>query len=167
MVGAAGTLTLAVMTRASLGHTGNALVAWPATQAVYAAIVIAALARICSSLEPGWSEWLLPHFGVRLGRRVFGLCRDVWAVAAAASGNPRSERRSHRLAPGARNRGGSLAQALQLDAGGEEMHGMDVAHLAHAHEQPRRFRFVAFDERMLAGEERQIAFAGATHGAVA
>lgn len=60
MVGAAGTLTLAVMTRASLGHTGNALVAWPATQAVYAAIVIAALARICSSLDPGWSEWLLP-----------------------------------------------------------------------------------------------------------
>ena len=60
MVGAAGTLTLAVMSRASLGHTGNALIAWPATQAVYAAIFIAALARICSSLEPGWSEWLLP-----------------------------------------------------------------------------------------------------------
>lgn len=59
MVGAAGTLTLAVMTRASLGHTGNALVASPATQAVYAAIVIAALARIGSSLEPGWSEWTL------------------------------------------------------------------------------------------------------------
>jgi len=60
MVGAAGSMTLAVMTRASLGHSGNALVAWPATQAVYAAVVIAALARICSSLEPGWSEWLLP-----------------------------------------------------------------------------------------------------------
>ena len=59
MVGAAGTLTLAVMTRASLGHTGNALIAWPATQAVYAAVVIAALARICSSLQPAWSEWLL------------------------------------------------------------------------------------------------------------
>jgi len=59
MVGAAGTLTLAVMTRASLGHTGNALVAWPTMQAVYAAVLIAALARICSSLEPAWSEWLL------------------------------------------------------------------------------------------------------------
>jgi uncharacterized protein involved in response to NO len=59
MVGAAGTLTLAVMTRASLGHTGNALVASPATQAIYAAIVIAALARIDSSLLPGWSEWTL------------------------------------------------------------------------------------------------------------
>jgi len=59
MVGAAGTLTLAVMTRASLGHTGNALVASPATQAIYAAIVISAIARICSSLEPAWSDWTL------------------------------------------------------------------------------------------------------------
>jgi uncharacterized protein involved in response to NO len=58
-VGAAGTMTLAVMTRASLGHTGRALTASVVTQAVYAAIVIAALARICSSLEPAWSELLL------------------------------------------------------------------------------------------------------------
>lgn len=59
MVGAAGTMTLAVMTRASLGHSGSALVASPATQAVYAAIIIAELARICSSLEPAWSELAL------------------------------------------------------------------------------------------------------------
>jgi uncharacterized protein involved in response to NO len=58
-VGAAGTMTLAVMTRASLGHTGKALAASAATQAIYAAIVIAALARICSSLQPAWSESLL------------------------------------------------------------------------------------------------------------
>ncbi len=58
-VGAAGTMTLAVMTRASLGHTGNALSASAVTQAIYAAIVIAALARICSSLEPAWSGLLL------------------------------------------------------------------------------------------------------------
>jgi len=59
MVGAAGTMTLAVMTRASLGHTGSVLSASAVTQAVYAAIVVAALARICSSLEPAWSEQLL------------------------------------------------------------------------------------------------------------
>jgi uncharacterized protein involved in response to NO len=59
MVGAAGTMTLAVMTRASLGHTGSALNASAMTQAVYAAVVIAALARICSSLEPAWNELLL------------------------------------------------------------------------------------------------------------
>ena len=59
MVGAAGTLTLAVMTRASLGHTGSALIASPATQAIYAAIVIAALTRIGSSLMPDSGEWML------------------------------------------------------------------------------------------------------------
>jgi uncharacterized protein involved in response to NO len=58
-VGAAGVMTLAVMTRASLGHTGNALSASAVTQAVYAAVVIASLARICSSLEPNWNELLL------------------------------------------------------------------------------------------------------------
>lgn len=58
-VGAAGTMTLTVMTRASLGHTGNALIASPMAQTIYAAIVLAALARICASLEPGWSAPLL------------------------------------------------------------------------------------------------------------
>lgn len=58
-VGAAGTMTLAVMTRASLGHTGNALAASAMTQVIYAAVVIAALARICASLEPASSEALL------------------------------------------------------------------------------------------------------------
>ncbi len=58
-VGAAGTMTLAVMTRASLGHTGNALVASPMTQAIYATVVIASLARICAALDGGWSDALL------------------------------------------------------------------------------------------------------------
>ena len=52
-------MTLAVMTRASLGHTGNALTASAMTQAIYVAIVFAALARIGASLEPAWSEPLL------------------------------------------------------------------------------------------------------------
>jgi len=55
------------MTRASLGHTGSALIASPATQAIYAAIVIAALARIGSSLMPDWNEWTL-HIAALLGR---------------------------------------------------------------------------------------------------
>ena len=58
-VGAAGTMTLAVMTRASLGHTGHALAASAVTQAIYAAIVIAALARIGAAFFPTWSEPLL------------------------------------------------------------------------------------------------------------
>ena len=47
-VGAIGTMTLAVMTRASLGHTGRALVADRATVAIYLLITLAALLRVAS-----------------------------------------------------------------------------------------------------------------------
>jgi uncharacterized protein involved in response to NO len=57
--GAVGTMTLAVMTRASLGHTGHALTATRATQAIYAAVVLAAVARIGAALAPDWSASLL------------------------------------------------------------------------------------------------------------
>ena len=40
------------MSRAALGHTGRALIASPAAQAVYALVFIAALARICAALAP-------------------------------------------------------------------------------------------------------------------
>jgi len=72
MVGAGGVMTLAVMTRASLGHTGQALRASALTQAIYAAIIVAALARICASLHPAWQEtflhiavlaWVVAYFG--------------------------------------------------------------------------------------------------------
>lgn len=58
MAGGAGVMTLAVMTRASLGHTGQQLVASPATQAIYAAVVIAALARICAAIHPAFDVLL-------------------------------------------------------------------------------------------------------------
>ncbi len=45
--GAIGTMTLAVMSRATLGHTGRQLQASVATQLVYAAVIVAALARVC------------------------------------------------------------------------------------------------------------------------
>jgi uncharacterized protein involved in response to NO len=59
MAGGAGIMTLAVMTRASLGHTGQALTASPATQAIYAAIIVAAVARICAVIHPTAGEALL------------------------------------------------------------------------------------------------------------
>jgi uncharacterized protein involved in response to NO len=49
-VGAIGTMTLAVMTRASLGHTGRALIAGPRTTAIYVLITLAALLRLCAPL---------------------------------------------------------------------------------------------------------------------
>src|SRR5690606_16549007 len=44
--GAMGVMTLAVMTRASLGHSGRHLTATLATQAIYGAVLLAALTRI-------------------------------------------------------------------------------------------------------------------------
>jgi uncharacterized protein involved in response to NO len=59
MAGAGGLMTLAVMTRASLGHTGRELKAGFLTQCIYASALIAVLARICAALEPAWSGPLL------------------------------------------------------------------------------------------------------------
>ena len=59
MVGGVGTMTLAVMTRTSLGHTGRELTASLATQLIYAAVLLAAVARIGAALEPRWNEPLL------------------------------------------------------------------------------------------------------------
>ena len=50
--GAIGTMTLAVMTRATLGHTGRAIEAQPATIVIYGAILFAALARVAAPLLP-------------------------------------------------------------------------------------------------------------------
>ncbi|HEV8107374.1 MAG TPA: NnrS family protein [Burkholderiales bacterium] len=49
-VGAIGTMTLAVMTRATLGHTGRPLRADGATRALYGLITLAALLRLCAPL---------------------------------------------------------------------------------------------------------------------
>ncbi|MBR0825164.1 NnrS family protein [Bradyrhizobium manausense] len=59
MAGAAGIMTLAVMTRASLGHTGQALTASIATHAIYAAIIIAGLTRVCAAVAPWHGDALL------------------------------------------------------------------------------------------------------------
>jgi uncharacterized protein involved in response to NO len=53
--GAVGLMTLAVMTRASLGHAGRPLVASAATQVIYLCALLAALARIAAALG-GWTE---------------------------------------------------------------------------------------------------------------
>ena len=69
MAGAAGAMTLAVMTRATLGHTGQALSASVATQVIYASIIVGALARIWAVL---WSDQVV----VLLHVAAFG-----WAIA--------------------------------------------------------------------------------------
>lgn len=91
MAGAGGIMTLAVMTRATLGHTGQPLTASSATQAIYLAIILAALARICAVIHPAGSDvllhvaafaWVLAFFGyaVAFGPLLVGSKRRALAV---------------------------------------------------------------------------------------
>lgn len=58
MAGAIGTMTVAVMTRATLGHTGQALIANRGTVLIYAAIVGAVLARFMAGGAPDYAMGL-------------------------------------------------------------------------------------------------------------
>ena len=53
MAGAIGVMTMAVMTRATLGHTGRALAAGPGTAAVYLALIASVATRFAAGLAPG------------------------------------------------------------------------------------------------------------------
>ncbi len=72
MAGAAGIMTLAVMSRATLGHTGQPLTASRATQAIYAAIIVAALSRICAAIDPVHGEPLLHLAALAWAAAFFG-----------------------------------------------------------------------------------------------
>jgi uncharacterized protein involved in response to NO len=54
-VGAIGTMTLAVMTRATLGHSGQPLLAGRGTTAIYALVTLAALLRLAVPLAGAWA----------------------------------------------------------------------------------------------------------------
>lgn len=58
LAGAVGLMTLAVMTRASLGHSGRPLHAGPGIAATYLALVVAVLARFAAGFLPG-EMWIL------------------------------------------------------------------------------------------------------------
>ena len=62
--GAIGTMTLAVMTRASLGHTGRPLEASRFTGVIYLAVIVSAVARIAVALWPEWTMVLMPVTGL-------------------------------------------------------------------------------------------------------
>jgi uncharacterized protein involved in response to NO len=62
--GAIGSMTLAVMTRATLGHTGQLLRASIGTQLIYAAVIAAALLRVCAAIEPAHMDLLLGAAGL-------------------------------------------------------------------------------------------------------
>jgi uncharacterized protein involved in response to NO len=62
--GAIATMTLAVMTRASRGHTGRSIEADAATLAIYVMVSIGALLRVLAPLLPGFYMELLAAGGM-------------------------------------------------------------------------------------------------------
>ena len=88
-VGAIGTMTLAVMTRASLGHTGRTLAAGPVTQTIYILITLAALLRIGSPLAGDRAELLLALAGAAWSGAygLFALFYGAVLVRPRISGN--------------------------------------------------------------------------------
>jgi uncharacterized protein involved in response to NO len=78
--GAIGTMTLAVMSRATLGHTGRQLEASVGTHLVYAAVVVAALARVCAALEPDHAGSLLMIAGSAWAAAFLGFAA-VYSIA--------------------------------------------------------------------------------------
>lgn len=63
LAGAIGLMTLAVMTRAALGHTGRPLHAGPATTACYLGLILSVVARIAAVFAPDF-QWLLHLAGL-------------------------------------------------------------------------------------------------------
>jgi uncharacterized protein involved in response to NO len=92
MAGTVGLMTLAVMTRASLGHTGQELVASLPTQLIYLCAFIAALTRIIAAFEPSRlllhiaaAAWILAFggFAVFFGPLLIGRS-PVWSGRTTA-----------------------------------------------------------------------------------
>ena len=79
MAGAIGTMTLAVMTRATLGHSSRALTADAATAALYLLVVAAALARLLGGLLPGPGAHWAAHWAFPL----YSLSATLWCAAFA------------------------------------------------------------------------------------
>ncbi|WP_370031547.1 NnrS family protein [Qipengyuania mesophila] len=79
-VGALAGMILAVMTRATLGHTGRALHAGPTTRASYLALHLAVLVRVAASLVPEHYQSLL-HLAGGLWVAAFALFVLAYAPA--------------------------------------------------------------------------------------
>ncbi|OZA17945.1 MAG: short-chain dehydrogenase [Rhodobacterales bacterium 17-64-5] len=88
MAGAVGLMTLAVMTRASLGHTGRPMHAtWPVT-AIYASLIVAVLSRFVAGAIPG-ATWPI-HLAACAWIAAFaGFALVYWPILA----RPKTERR--------------------------------------------------------------------------
>lgn len=94
MAGSAGIMTLAVMSRATLGHTGQQLTASAATQAIYAAIIVAALSRICAVIETSHSELLLHLAAFAWAAAFFGFALSFGPLLAGMGRRARAKQKA-------------------------------------------------------------------------
>jgi uncharacterized protein involved in response to NO len=78
--GAIGVMALAVMSRASLGHTGRPLRATPAVRVIYALATTSVLARVCAAVHPAWTGSLLPAAGALWAAAFLGFPVVYWRV---------------------------------------------------------------------------------------
>jgi uncharacterized protein involved in response to NO len=74
MAGAIGLMTLAVMTRATLGHTGRALTAGRGTQAIYVTLTLAAAFRLLGAALPTFAGTLHALSGLAWIAAFGGFC---------------------------------------------------------------------------------------------
>ncbi|MDR3496320.1 MAG: NnrS family protein [Ancalomicrobiaceae bacterium] len=82
-IGGIGTMTLAMVTRVTLGHSGRALVASPGTQAIYAAVIVAAVARVAMEFLP---DYLLPLLYLAAFAWVAAFAGYLWIYAPILAG---------------------------------------------------------------------------------
>jgi uncharacterized protein involved in response to NO len=94
MAGSAGIMTLAVMSRATLGHTGQQLTASTATQSIYAAIIVAALSRICAVIDPAHSELLLHLAAFAWAAAFFGFAASLGPLLAGRGRRARANQKA-------------------------------------------------------------------------
>lgn len=89
-IGAVGTMTLAIMSRATLGHTGRPLHAPPLVVASYLLVGAAALARLAAPLAPAHAIPLLVTSGTlwSLAFAAFVICLGPALVQPRADGRP-------------------------------------------------------------------------------
>jgi len=85
-VGAIGVMTLAMMTRATLGHSGRALVASRGTQLAYLCVVAALVARIAMALLP---DFALPLLDTAAAAWILGFAAFLFAYAPMLVGRTR------------------------------------------------------------------------------
>ncbi|MDH3473962.1 MAG: NnrS family protein, partial [Rhodospirillales bacterium] len=88
-IGAVGTMTLAVMTRATLGHSGRPLTAGPGTVAIYAMVTVAAALRVVGASFDDLASVMLPASGL-FWMVAFGLFVTIYLPDLTGSRRKRS-----------------------------------------------------------------------------